>query len=977
MVGNSMLCSMKRIWIFLYFIFFYATLNAQYYSIGEDPSKIHWRQINTPDFQIVFPASFESKAQHLAAMLEKVYQYAGKTLNHSPHKISVILHTRLVSSNGLVSWAPARMELFTTPPQDTYAQDWLDQLAIHEFRHVVQIDKIDSELPNLFKILLGEQAGAAVVGVYLPLWLLEGDAVATETSLSHAGRGRLPSFEMELRAQVLEKGTYSYDKSYLGSYKDFVPDYYQLGYQMVTGARVKYGADIWGKVLHNVARNPLSVTPFSRGLKKNTGKNQKGLYTEIFNNLKENWIKEDNNLYKNTFNRITEKSKNYTDYSFPFYVNDSTFFAIKNSIDDQQRFVLITRNGKEKRIFTPGNILEKSLSVADNRIFWIENKPDPRWANQEFSLLRILNLNNGKLFEKRFKEKLFAPKLSFDGQYLACVKVDEKNNCSILLISPANGKFIKETPTPQNLFFITPVWSEKENVMYSVVLGKDGKSLVKFNPFSNEMNYLLPYSYNDLKDPVQKGNFVFFNSSQSGIDNVYAFDILKNKTFQVTSSRFGTQSPQLSAEGKKMVYCDYTAYGFSLVEISTEKVKKIEIDSSLIYENKLAREISEQENNIIPRVKDSLLYNSKKYSKIGHLFNIHSWAPFRIDTENEEIRPGFSVLSQNMLSTAITQVGYDYSTINNTGRWFAKFDYLGLLPDLSFNVDYGRGKSHYYQVTQYKDQQGRIIRIDTTLVGFSYKELNLNADVKIPLNLTHGKYIRILQPEFQAGFTNISLDRSVPRSIIHGTIIPLTYRLYASNYLTSGIRDLQPRFGQIMDLMYRNTPFGDNNYGSISSAEGTLFFPGLFKHHGIRIYGGYQVKNSNFSSFSDLINYPRGYQSIINDKLFSLRSDYILPLFYPDWSLGKLTYIKRISLRAFFDHGEAVIPANNREIMLFNSFNSLGTELTINCHFLRFIVPSTIGLRQSYLLESRKNIFEFLFSLNFNGFRTFQNNNGF
>ncbi len=963
---------MKKTLIIFCFFFISFSLSAQYYSIGEDPSSIHWRQINTPDFRVIYPSAFETKAQHFASILENVYHYAGKTLNHKPHKISVILHTRTVASNGLVSWAPSRMELFMTPPQDTYAQDWMEQLAIHEFRHVVQMDKIESEMPNLFKLILGEQAAAAVVGAYLPLWLMEGDAVVAETSLSHSGRGRLPSFEMELKAQTLEKGIYSYDKSYLGSYRDYIPDYYQMGYQLVAGARKDYKADIWGNVLHHVARNPLGITSFSTGLKKNCGKNQNSLYWGIFDDLKQKWKEDDNQLIKNKYERITRENRDYTSYSFPFYVNDTTIFALKNSINDVQRFVLIAPNGMEKKIFTPGFISEESIDVADNRIFWIERKPDPRWANQEFSLLRIYNIRNGKLFEKRFREKIYAPSLSFDRQYLSFIKADDKNNFSVLIVSPVDGKIIKEVPTPQNLFFITPTWAEKENVLYSVALGKEGKTLIKFDPFTREMKFLLPFSYNDLSGPVQKGNYLFFNSSQSGIDNVYAINLKESKTYQVTSSRFGTMDPQPSRDGKKMIFSNYTANGFYIAQMFLESEKIREADPSISYEGSLAKEITQQENKVLPQLTDSVSYPSKNYSKIGHLFNFHSWSPFRIDTDNEDVRPGFSLLSQNHLSTAITQIGYDYSIVNKTGKWFAKFDYSGLFPVLGFSLDYGKGNSHYNRITQYRNQIGQVVRIDTSSVGFSYYELNLDGIIKVPLNLTHGKYIRFVQPEFRAGYTNIKIGSSVPTGILHGNFIPFTYRLYASNYLTTGVRDIQPKFAQAADFIYRHTPFGDFHYGSIMSEEGTFYFPGLLAHHGIRIYGGYQMKNSSQQSFSDLVEYPRGYQNIINENLFTLRTDYVLPLFYPDWSLGKISYIKRVTLRMFYDHGKAQVPINNSNSRFIYSFNSAGAELMVNCHFFRFIIPSTIGIRESYLLENRSQVFEFIYSMNFTGFRTFK-----
>ena len=947
---------------------------SQYYSIGEDPASIRWRQINTEKFQVIYPASFEPKAQRMAAVLEKVYLYAGNTLDHQPRKISVILHTGTVMSNGVVIWAPSRMELFTTPPQETYAQNWLEQLAIHEMRHVVQLDKIETELPKIFKLLLGEQAAGIVIGAYLPLWFLEGDAVAAETALSNSGRGRLPSFEMELKAQVLEKGIYRYDKAYLGSYRDYVPDHYQMGYQMVAGVRSKYGAKTWSDVLHQVARNPLGINSFAKGLKKNTGKNHNGIYNEIFNDLKLKWKHEDHITSKSGRERITLNQNSYTSYRWPYFINDSTIFAVKYSMDDVTRFVLIHPDGTESKIFTPGRVSEESVSAANNKIFWIERKPDKRWANRELSLLRILDLKDGKLFERVFKEKIYTTSLSSDKQFLSSVKIDNENNCAVLLLSPETGRIIKDTPVPDNLLFITPAWAEKENEIYAVALGSKGKSIVKFNPFTTTIEYLLPFTANNLVRPVQRGKYLYFNSSQSGTDNVHAIDLDENKAFRVTTARFGTSDPQLSEDGKSLLYSDYTANGFSIARMSILEEYLITADPSKTSSNEVADKIASQERGV-PEMEqiDSTAYQSKPYSKIANLFNFHSWAPVYVDADNEEVRPGISLLSQNKLSTAVTQLGYDYSTINKTGKWFLKFDYSGFYPVVGFDIDYGKGKSQYYSITQHRNQQGQITGTDTSLVDFSFTQLNMNGTVKIPFNLSHGKMLRLVQPEFQIGYTNINLGTSVPEDIFHGTFIPLTYRVFATNYQILSTRDLQPRFGQTLNLLYRHSPFGNisdkTDYGNIWSGEVNLYLPGLVKHHGIRIYGGYQQKSPATRSFSDLIDYPRGYKSIMNNELLTFRTDYVMPLFYPDWSLGKLSYVKRISLRTFYDYGRIRIPANQNSTTFLLDRSSIGGEVMIDLHFLRFIVPSTIGIRQSYLLESKSSNLEVIFSINFNEFK--------
>ena len=939
-------------------------LVAQYYILGDDPSGIQWKQINTDKFQIIYPSTFEIKAQRMANLLNNTYLFAGKSLNSQPSKISIVLHTSTVRSNGFVAWAPARMELFTTPHQEIYAQDWLEQLAIHEYRHVVQIDKIASEIPRIFKLLFGEQMAALVTGIYLPFWFLEGDAVVTETALSHSGRGRVPNFEMELKAQGVEKGIFSYDKAYLGSFRDYVPDYYQLGYQMVAGVRNRYGADTWAKVLHNVARKPLSFNAFSSGLKAVSGMDHPALYNAIFTDLKNGWDATDRIMERTSYELVTKDQKGYASYRYPIPMNDSTIFAVKYSMDNLTRFVQIGPKGEEKVLFTPGNLFEESITYGSGKVFWIESKTDIRWTHREFSQLRILDLNHNILTEKRYREKIYAPSLSFDGQHLAAVKVNNENRCSIVLISPKTGKIEKETLLSTDLFVLTPSWADNNEDLYAIVVGNKGKALAKLNAFTGEITILLPFSYNELAKPVQRGNWVYYTASIEGSDDLYAFNLNERSNYRITKSRFGVRDVQPSFNGKSLIYSNYTSDGYKVVKTPLQSEKFIKTESSAMHIYVTADKLAAQEKGVLDfSLRDTVIYRSKNYSKLSNIFNFHSWGPVYIDRTNEAVRPGVSLMSQNKLSTAITQLGYDYSTINKTGKWVGEFDYTGLFPVFKLHADYGQEKSDYFQINTYNNHQTHTVTKDTQQIFFKYKILNINAILNIPLNFSHGKWNRLVQPEFQIGYRQIWQEASTPIGDENSTWI--TYRLYAHNLLQTGIRDLQPAIGQVIDFNYHYSPLVTNSADPIWTMEGKLYFPGLLRHHGIRIYGGFQHKIATGSSLSDYISYPRGYTNLLNDQLITLRSDYILPIFYPDWSLGRISYFKRVSLRMFYDQGWVTIPIIQQNSKYKISFGSLGGELLTDCNIMRLYVPANLGIRGSYLLDRKKFGLEFLFSINF------------
>lgn len=237
---------------------------AQFVSFGQDRASLRWKQIKTENFQIIYPDFFEENAQKMANIYTRLYQHAN-TLQQKPKKISIIVHADGGIANGNVALAPRKSELYTMPPQDP-SDSWLEHLCVHEFSHVVQFDKVNQGLTKDLYYLFGEIFPIAVVGVYVPMWFMEGDAVCFESSVGHLGRGRSPEFLNEMKAQIVEKGIYSYPKAVLGSYKDFVPNRYNMGYFMTANSRINYGPDIWAKALERTGRRPFGIRPFAKSL---------------------------------------------------------------------------------------------------------------------------------------------------------------------------------------------------------------------------------------------------------------------------------------------------------------------------------------------------------------------------------------------------------------------------------------------------------------------------------------------------------------------------------------------------------------------------------------------------------------------------------------------------------------------------------------------------------------------------------------
>lgn len=957
------------------------SVSGQYYNMGTDPASVKWMQINTAHFRLIYPAVFETNAQKSANLLESAYTKASASLNCQPRKLPVLFHTQDITANAFSVLAPRRMEYYTCPPQNTYAQNWLEQLAIHEFRHTVQSDKLNKSFTKVLSYFFGEQATGTVLGLFVPLWFMEGDAVCTETGLSHSGRGRIPGFEMELRAQLLEKGTYSYDKAVYSSYRDYVPDHYAFGYQLTAYVRKMYGKDVWSNVLDNVARNPFTITPFDIGLKKATGMTKVRLYKRTFQHTDSLWLQQaQQTIVTKSTTLPTNPHSKYARYKYPHYLNDSVILAERTTIDDISRLVTIRRKGGEKVVFTPGLYSSEVISVATNPdrpdilllnkpgaftadnistnqglVVWTEKVNDTRWLNRSYSVIKILDLATGHSRQLTHRSRLFAPCISHDGKQIVAVKMGEDNRSSLVVINSTTGDETECLATSANEQFLNPSWSEDGRQIVFMILGQKGKSIHKITLANKQNRMLAAPVFDEISNPVIYRKWVFFNGSFSGIENIYALDTASLQVYQVTSSPFGSFNASISPDSKRFVYSNYTSRGYELAEADFEPENWIPLTKIQNNFKGPFKAIVEQEHGLVDSLNSgNVVFESRKYSKAAHLFSFHSWAPAYLNINSSEFKPGVSFMSQNALSTATTIVGYAYDPNEQTGNFHADFTYEG-----------------WYPIFDFKVSSGQRAGVDHDANRYTWNENKVELAMRMPLRFNHGKYFRGIQPEIDPEFIEYHQNAATDPSIISGTIKSLGYRMYAYNYLKSNAKDMAPRWGQTLDINYRHTPFGGNNLGKLGSVATNLYFPGFVRHHSLRIYGAYQKRENGDYIYSNLVNFPRGYFSCYAfQEINSLAINYKLPLLYPDLSIGPFAYIKRIKTNLFYDYAM-------NGYLYFNDVSgkhetasyymrSFGAELTADMHILRLLLPVDTGARFAFRPDNNSLSVEFLFSVNLN-----------
>ena len=947
---------------------------AQFYSTGQDPASAKWNQINTDNFQIIFQKEFNDKAQNIANILEYYYKKAGKTLEHNPQKISVIVHNQTITSNGYVAWAPKRMELFVTPPQDCYPDPWLEHLCIHELRHVVQIDKLNQGITKILSIVFGQQA-TGLVTAQLPMWYLEGDAVCTETALAKFGRGRLPFFERGIKAHLLsDDDRYSFDKMAFGSYRNYVPNYYELGYQLTAYTRNKYGADVWSRVENHVAKNSYTLLPtyfaFYRGLKKNTDLSQEQLFNEAFNYLDSTWTVE-NTKKKQIDPRYFQNYNinDYEDYINPIVINDDNILALKKGLSHIPQFVLVNKNS-EKLIYEPGYLISNDFSYAKDILVWAEYRPDRRWHNREYISIKLLNIKTQREKIIVEKSKYFSPDFSSSAEKIVVVEVDEKNQSSLVILNSFDGSVVKKILPRENYFIQRPKWSENDRYIYIIELTSNGKQVSRYDFEAEEWKTVFKLENGDIQRIKPSDNYVYFHSTINGTDNIYVYDENSREIYQISESGFGISEFDLSTNKNELITNEYTSQGFRLAKIPIERALWKKIDQADNYKFKFADILSEQESFEKPQTgSQQKEFAVKPYRKALNLFNFHSWIPLYVDYDNMDlgnvfadpseiygnIHPGIMLLSQNKLSSTESIVAYAYK--NGNHYLTSSLIFKGQYPVVKISANYG-------------DNQ----LIQTTSNATWYPESNIaysyDLDIYVPFNLTKGKFIKGFRPLISVEYFDNLYYNYRNDYYIKGLEFVQTELLFYS-YQFKAKRDIIPKLGAIFDFNLFNTPFDSELFGYMYNADAIFYLPG-WSNSGFKINLGYQYQDPVLYRFSSDFRFPRGIEKKSTDKMFKIYGDYVFPIAYPDWNLGSFIYIKRIRGDLFVDYAyntyRTVNEAQTAYIWPIDHNFSFGIELTADYHLLRTIFPLNTGVRVGFAPTEGNLILEMLFGIDLYSF---------
>lgn len=947
--------------IFIYLLLISPASWAQYYDTGQDPAGLKWLQIKTDKFRVIYPETYGSAGIDFARSLDEAYTSLTTFFPGKRFKIPVIIHNYTTQSNGYVSWAPRRMEIYPTPEQNTIPLDHNKQLAIHELTHVFQMESLNKGFSGAMSLLLGEQF-PGVVAALLPVWYLEGKAVLTESILTESGRGRSAAFQKELKAITLEKGRmYKYDRMVNGSFRIHVPDHYQSGFQAVTWAYLNYDKEIWNKVLRTTSNGPFLLDPVNLSLLRSAGITKRQLYRETFDTLKAIWTEENNRNGSHLYEPVNPSRKSkYAGYYSPVLA-DGKIAAVKTTLYNPPRFVLIDPADKsEKKIHVPGRIYPYFISASQSKLAWVESRNDPRWNNRNYSVIKTIDLRDSRVRQLSRRTRYMSVAISPDGMTMAVTEntIDNLNN--LVLLNAETGKETGSYPAPDNIYLQRPQWSDDGSRLTLICLTDNGEGIMSFTPSEKRWEILIEAEPVDYQSSFLRHDSLFFVSSSTGNENIFVLSPDKKIT-ALTNAVAGATDPVF--DGSRIIFCDYTSAGNNISQTRIGAVAEIprSPDSSPFLIDRIDLEIPAHSE------KPDYTYRPERYRKWKHPFRFHSWMPFYADLDElradpMSVRPGFTIMSQNHLSTLITTLGYEYS--DQRHMFHSRITWLGWYPVVESRIDYGDPA----QIFKLGERVDNPVTVNPGIL--------MTNRIYVPLRFSTGKYLQYLQPSISSTYRNNYIYSREENLYDYGQT-QLSARLYFNNYHRYALRDIYPRFAQIVDVNYSVYPFDSDIYGDFLTLRTALYLPGLFPNNGLRLR--YETDNQVVEKIPlrNRINFPRSYNNIVSEVLHFFSADYVAPLLYPDLNISSLVYITRIRADLFYDYARGTrnyysnIVNGERVYNEFHNytetFSSYGVELMADFYVLRLPFMVSAGAQAAWRNIKEFPSLEFLFTIDIYG----------
>ncbi|MCF0173347.1 MAG: hypothetical protein HUJ91_06430, partial [Bacteroidales bacterium] len=809
--------------------------------------------------------------------------------------------------------------------------------------------------------LVGEQATGLGAGLYPTGWTLEGDAVHNETDFSEAGRGRDPNFLMFFKASFVEGDYRSYDRWRYGSFRNYTPSKYAFGYLVQTSMRLSSGNyQMMGDIYHDFAYKWYDPSIWNKAFRKYTGKTGRKHFRAVTSMMTDYWKWDytQRGEYTPMTSLSSYDNKYYATYHSPLPMEDG-LYVVKAGLAHVSKLVRIDSLGKEKfvRPFAAQNLTSTVVMKNDHTLVWSEIVPDLRWELSSKSIIREYDTQTGKIRNLTRGTRYFNPSFSPDTTMMAVTEYPVEGGSSLVILDAASGNEIMRAAAPENGQIKGSVWVGSK--VYADAITEKGWGLYSKNIDDMDASWsqeIAPQS-RSIVNLRTIGPNIIFETDLDGVTNIYSYNPATAALHKLTNARYGVFYPYFDATTNRLFVSDYDRFGYHPSAIDASDLKWSEASFEKPYDFLYPRIFSMASRSVVPEPdarQDSTLkqeiasLQAKPFRKTGHLMNIHSWAPVYVNVERimdmsydklyQLAAPGATLISQNLLGTATTTLGYSHHDGRHQGH--LNFNYTGLFPVIELSLDVNDREKSFYEFTD----EGKL----SDPIGAGKPSVDASLLIYAPLNLSRSGYSSALIPKITFNYSNDEYDYGRLGKVSNQS---LSYGVRFYKMLPKTRSSLMPRCGWGAEAsgVYVPGPRGMGSQVACGYVYGYL--PGLSKQQGVKltVTSQKQFTGALGTYLSSIASLPRGYSREVLDNYCKLTADYAIPISLNDWHPVPILYLMRINCVPFVDVAWNMVGTERQQRMC-----SYGSSVSFVGHYFRIGAQVEVGVRAGRWYDTRK-----------------------
>ena len=608
-------------------------------------TSFNFSTIETQHFSIHFHQGLEEAARKSALFAEGALRTLTREFNWQPkEKTEIVLIDDSDFANGFATALPYNTIYIKVVPPSIASMageydDWLKVVITHEYAHILTLDPSRGYW-NVMRAIFGKPVPAIdpVAGLlflvtappnsFLPRWWHEGIATWAETEYSSKGRGRSSFYDMFFRMAVAEDNLPT-----IAQINGDLPEWpsgnlpYLYGYRLQRYIVETYGKDAPGKLnLAHAGRFPYLI---SAPLQELTGgKSYRDLYDDMLAAVKREESESIAILSRVPFTPLKTVSTVGESLSNPRYSPDGSRIAFtKRDPHDQTTTVITDRSGSHI-------LAESRRRYSDGSVCW-----SPDGGTLYFTQPKIIK---GNVYQDLFSydftsrsatrltkgQRLGDPDLSPDGKLFAAVITSRgSQNLALLEMNGAGKLSAPRKLTDYSMQRLSsPRWSpDAANISYTLTDNSGRSAIHLYNIATGKDTPLLTVDHTAAY-PVwsRDGSFLIYVSDETGVFNLFAYNLKEGKSYQVSHLLGGAMQPDISPDGSEVVFSSYNSRGLSIVKIPLDREKWLtERGPSLMTSRQAPASVSPVNSE---KVEGATQVTSTSYSPVPTLFPTF-WLP--------------------------------------------------------------------------------------------------------------------------------------------------------------------------------------------------------------------------------------------------------------------------------------------------------------------------------------------------------------